>query len=334
LQRNQSSGSAKTAGEDFKNIQVLKNVPVTQFGMTMTYMESSLGVGCGFCHAAEFDKETPIKIKAREMLVMMNDLNARSFRELKSAITCYTCHQGKPRPVAIPEFREESKQPSASAAALPSADEIMDRYVRALGGASRIESLRTRLIEGSQINDTGFAVKYRAYQEFPDKELLEIDYPRVTVFVGYNGVLGWARTSAGRDPMDEELLRLVKFDAEFYPGIKLKKEYTNLKVTGEAPVRDRLAYVIAGTSPDGSLHRLFFDTQTGLLIRREREFETALGLLVNRTELEDYKEVDGVKIPHTVRWLYPGSTLIHKVTRIQHGVPIGADRFSAPAGAN
>src|SRR5215213_2238555 len=132
-----SSSQAQTAEQRFKNIQIFKSLPATQLDPTMAFISGSLGVRCSYCHVPnQFDKDDkPIKLAARRMIRMVMDLNKGSFNG-QSAVSCYTCHRGKPTPVSVPAVGQNLWSPSAAtttAEPLPSVKQILDRYVQALG---------------------------------------------------------------------------------------------------------------------------------------------------------------------------------------------------------
>ncbi len=92
------------AEQVFKNIQVLKGIPVNEFMDTMGFFAASLGLNCVFCHTAEsledwshFADDVPRKRAARGMIAMVNNLNKNNFGGRRE-VTCYTCHHGNERP--------------------------------------------------------------------------------------------------------------------------------------------------------------------------------------------------------------------------------------------
>ena len=157
----QSAPAPKKAEEQFKNIQVLKGIPADQLFPTMQFISASLGVECDFCHvqgAFEKDDKKP-KLFARHMIEMMNAINKDNF-EGHREVTCNTCHRGKPNPVGIPAVAtEDSKEPmgpphggpeaaehAAKADAGPTADQLLDGYIKASGGAAAIEKINSRVM--------------------------------------------------------------------------------------------------------------------------------------------------------------------------------------------
>jgi photosynthetic reaction center cytochrome c subunit len=146
---------ARTTEQVFKNIQVLKGIPYDQLVPAMQFITSSLGVECDFCHVQNaFDKdEKKPKQTARKMMEMMFAINKVNF-DGRREVTCYSCHRGSPHPVGIPvissEKREEPMEEHEPVPAnLPTADQLVDRYVQALGGALKIEKITSRLEKGT-----------------------------------------------------------------------------------------------------------------------------------------------------------------------------------------
>jgi hypothetical protein len=93
----------KPAGEAFKNVQILKEVPTGQFLQTMRTFNASLGVECGFCHV-DGDRSADTKgekLMARKMLTMTHEINEKNFNG-KMEVRCYTCHKGASHPVSEP----------------------------------------------------------------------------------------------------------------------------------------------------------------------------------------------------------------------------------------
>src|SRR5215475_12507960 len=156
--RAQSTLAPKKAEEQFKNIQVLKGVPADQIFPTMQFITASLGVECEFCHVQNaFDKDDKKpKQTARKMMEMMFAINKDSF-EGHREVTCYSCHRGSAHPVAIPIISDEEPKPEAAhpvadgAAAkpvYPAPDQLLDKYLAAVGGASAVQKISSRVEKG------------------------------------------------------------------------------------------------------------------------------------------------------------------------------------------
>src|SRR5262249_13985621 len=92
------SAPEKSAGEALKNVQVLKDVPASEWNNVMYFIAGSLGVGCEHCHVLPYDADTKeTKQTARRMMRMVRDINTANF-DGKPVVTCNTCHRGSARP--------------------------------------------------------------------------------------------------------------------------------------------------------------------------------------------------------------------------------------------
>src|SRR5262249_30670954 len=207
----------QTTEQRFKNIQILKGIPATQLDPTMAFISGSLAVKCNYCHVTTgFDKDDkPTKLAARRMIQMVRDLNKGSFNG-EGAVSCYTCHRGKPTPVSIPVVGQNlwtPSSPSPTPEPLPSVKQILDRYAEALGGAQALEKITTRIAKGSRIGADLVLVPEEVYQKAPDKLLTVTSYPNVVFSNGFNGTVSWAYSSRdGATPLPEQLMAQLKRD--------------------------------------------------------------------------------------------------------------------------
>src|SRR5258708_33227350 len=132
----------------FINIQALKGISAADFMGTMGIMTAALGFDCSECHnAAGTDKadwaaDTPRKIIARRMVTMVTAINQNNFGG-RQMVTCWSAHRGRDKPVVTPALDLVYGMPTldpddlvpASVPGLRKPDEIVDRYLQALGGA-------------------------------------------------------------------------------------------------------------------------------------------------------------------------------------------------------
>lgn len=329
----QQQAATQTAEQRFKNIQVFKGIPATQLDPTMAFISGALGVRCNYCHVpGQFERdEKPTKLAARRMIKMVFDLNKSSFNG-EGAVSCYTCHRGKPRPVSVPVVGQNlwaPSSPSPSPELLPSVKKILDRYVQALGGEEALQKITTRIAKGSRIGADGVLVPEEIYQKAPDKLLTITSYPAVVFSNGFNGTVVWGHSSReGATPLPDEILVQLKREAVFHKELKMQELYSELTVLGRASVRDSEAYVIEATPVHGAVEKLFFDVRTGLLVSRYVESNTALGKLPLQTDYQDYREVDGIKQPFLIYWSMPGRIWGRKIEEIKQNVDLDDAKFN------
>ena len=331
--RGQAPG--KTAGQVYKNIQIFKDLPATQLPGVMSFISSSLGVLCNYCHLSNgYDKDNqPAKNTARRMIRMVYDLNKGSFNG-RDAITCYTCHRGRVRPITVPVLGQpptQKQNPEGANAPAPTVDQLLDRYTQALGGKEAVIKIKTRIQKGSRVGADGGMTPEEVYQKAPDKVMVITTYPGVAYSVGYDGNISWAKDTEGGSDINDEMISLVKREALFHKNVDLKQMYSKMTVAGKMMVGDREYFVIEATSAiDDNLEKLFFDPQTGLLARRYFEFKTALGSVPYNIEYDDYRDVDGVKVPFSIKWSRPGLGWGRKITDVKQNIDIEDAKFEKP----
>jgi photosynthetic reaction center cytochrome c subunit len=328
----------KKAEEQFKNIQTLKGIPGDQVIPTMQFISASLGVECDFCHvqgAFEKDDKKP-KQTARKMMDMMFAINKDNF-EGHREVTCYSCHRGSTDPVATPLIAtEEAKaQPEAKKAegpdiSGPSANELFDKYVQALGGSASIDRITSRVAKGT-VDFAGKQLPVDVYSKGPDKRASFIHLPEgenVTAFDGHEGWMGTPgrpiREMHGSDVDDAAM------DADLHFATHLKQMFTEAQVRGIEKAGGHDAYVVVGRREGKPPVRLYFDTQSGLLVRLVRYAETALGRLPTQIDYVDYRDADGVKIPFRWTLARPSGRFTIQISEVKQNVAVDDTKFAKP----
>ncbi len=325
------------AEQVFKNIQVLKGMPASQLRPAMNLISSSLGVHCDQCHvqgAFEKDDKRP-KQTARKMIQMVLDVNKNAF-EGETQVSCFTCHRGKERPVAIPPIGEETAQapgPRSTNADLPTFDQIAEKYVQAAGGSGAFENLKTRIMKGTMSDTRGDSAEVEVDQAAPGKIVTVVKFPNGAVSQGYNGTVAWAKTPAGQADISGQELAQLKRSADLARPLKIREECLSPRVMAKTELDGVEAYVVTGRA-DGQRVQLYFDAGNGLLLRRRIMINTVLGAFPEQDDYSDYRKVDGVTLPFVVRHStpesFPGTTF--RFTEITHNVPVDESRFNPPAG--
>src|SRR5947208_11926430 len=176
----------KLAEEEYKNIQALKGIPAEQVIPSMQFIAASLGVECEYCHVPrQMDKDDKKpKVTARKMINMMMAINKENF-EGHREVTCYSCHRGSPDPVATPMIAAEEPRREAAEAAkagepkpvFPPADQLLDKYVGALGGAEPLQQVTSRAEKRILTAFGGQHFPVDVYSKAPDKRLSVMHLP-------------------------------------------------------------------------------------------------------------------------------------------------------------
>jgi tetratricopeptide (TPR) repeat protein len=323
-------GSSPAMAETvFKNIQVLKSIPSDQLIPAMRFITASLGVECAYCHVQDhFDKDDKkSKQTARDMMRMMLAIDKNSF-EGNREITCYSCHRGSLKPEGIPSVEGEAQPNMTTASAeklpvdMPSADQLIDNYVRALGGADAIAKITSREEQGTTILG-GKVVRVEVFDEDPDKQAVILHMPAGdsrTVFDGHAGC-----SSAPGRPVREmhgSDLDAARMDADLHFPVHIKQAFDELRVEYPEKIGGRDTYVISCVKVGQPPVRLYFDEQSGLLKRLVRFAESPLGMVPTQIDYDDYRAVDGVQIPYRRTVGRPGGSSTVQLQQIRQNVPI------------
>lgn len=333
----------KTAAEVFKNIQILKDVPASQIFPIMHLFNASLGVRCEYCHVQDERREMfwdrddkQHKKDARKMIQMTLDLNKASFNN-RLEVSCFTCHQGHAHPINTPLLPAPVvavAAPAANpAAALPQPDQILARYVEAVGGKEAIGKVKSRSFKGAYLRQQGGGPQVTLdILHTTDKVLITAMTPQGANSRAYNGATGWTSNPQETRELDREETLTVKDLMDAFDTLKLKEPFPRMRMGGKEKINGREAYVLRGALPDRRRLTLYFDVENGLLLRKEILAATPVGYDPVQIDFEDYREVDGVKVPFTIRTSYAEFAFsgTRKFTEIKHNVAVDAARFEMP----
>jgi zinc protease len=225
-------------------------------------------------------------------------------------------------------------KPPAATDAMPSVDQILDKYVQALGGKAAIEKQTSTVATGTfELPAMSMSGPLEVYSKAPNKNAVIINIGGFgLVQSGFNGTVAWSQDpQSGLRELTASELADTKRDSEFHRDIKLKQLFPKMTVTGKEKVAERDVYVIEAIPTGGKPEKMYFDTQTGLLIRRDADRDGPQGSAHVETYFEDYKDVGGVKAPFTIKIVRPEISFTLKITDIKVNVPIDEAKFNKPA---
>ena len=334
----------------FKNVQVLKGIPVDEFMDTMGMFSAALSLNCIDCHTAEsvgawdrFADETPLKQTARRMVQMVNAINKDNFKGVRS-VTCYTCHHGDLHPKVIPNLAAQYATPVEDPNEIevfrvpggPTSDQVFNKYIQALGGAQRLAALTSYTGKGTYI---GFEteqtkVPVEVFAKAPNQRASVVHMTVGDKVNVYDGRQAWVAGSDKPLPLMTLTggnLEGAKIDALTAFPSQIKQAFNQWQV-GATAIDDKEVQVLRGTNPRQPPVNFYFD-QAGLLVRVVRWADTAVGRIPTQIDYSDYRDVAGVKLPFkwTVTWTNGQSTT--ELSAIQPNVTIDAARFNRPAPA-
>ncbi len=372
-------GAAQTASrekpllaeEAFKNIQVLKGIPVDDFLETMGIMAAALQFDCSDCHVgAGTDKvdwaaDTPRKRMARTMVNMVATINRTNFGG-RQMVTCWTCHRNRDKPLVTPVMATIYGTPPfepddivVQAPGAPSAESILDKYIQVAGGAQRLAGLTSFVGKGSSVGFGGLGGggDVEIVAKAPDKRatiiLFKEETGRGDQIRTYDGRIGWVRTPLnvlGEFQLIGGDLDGARFDAQLSFPAQIKQILTNLKTgppdsitdlpapSSQASLQQDLTLgqthvvdVVQGTGPRGLLVTLYFDKQSALLLRELRYSNSPIGRVPTQIDFADYRDVAGIKLPFRITYAWLNGRDSIVLNEIKTNVAVDEAKFGKPA---
>ena len=309
----------------------------------MQFISASLGVGCDHCHVrGAFEKDDKqAKQTARKMMQMMIAVNQNNF-DGRREVTCYSCHHGLAHPLPAPMIPDEDAVIPALASGvetsptdLPSGDKLVEKYLQALGRTSDLNKLSSRVEKGKVMVLPGREFPAETAYKAPDKAVSTIHMQDGDMVTGYNQVGGWMITP-GRplhDMFDAEL-DAAKLDSAFYFPLHVKEFFTEFKTTETDKVSGHAVYVVNGKRENRPPVKLYFDIESGLLLRLLRYDETPVGRIPVQSDFSDYRDVNGIKVPYQRITARPSRRMTVKIEQIEQNAAINDSKFEKPAAAN
>jgi photosynthetic reaction center cytochrome c subunit len=348
--RGQSPAQRSPMAEDvFKNVQVLRGIPVNDFMGTMGIFSAALGMSCEDCHRsgdsswADYAAESPRKQMARRMIEMMAAINKTHFGG-RQAVTCFSCHRGGDRPTLTPNLATLYETPLSDtprdiieqAPAGPMADVVLDKYIEAVGGAGRAAGLIGYTATGTSVGygPDGDRRPLEIFASAPDRRATIVRTPSGNSTTTFDGRSGWIAAPHRPVPVLELAgadLDGLRLDAELAFAARIKQVLGRWRVGAPSTIDGRDVQVVQGTSAAGLTATLFFDDESGLLVRQVRFIESPVGRIPTQIDYADYREVSGIKLPFrwTVTWLDGRDTI--ELTDVRVNVAIDEARFGRPA---
>jgi len=346
--------SGKKAGEVFKNVSTstLKELTTDDFLWAMGVIADDLGLDCADCHPnagtdeVDWVIDTTRKRTARRMIEMVATINRTNFPGVNK-VTCWTCHHGRDVPASTIALDNLYDTPNSEKDDIvkaqtdgPTATQILDKYIAAVGGAERLASLNSVIITGASLGYMGLGGTgdFSIYAKAPNQKATIIkfkDHPdRGESTWAVNGSAGWMKTPRGLFTEVELVggeLDGARLEAQLaFPG-QIKQALTNWRVGPKQPIGDRDYLVVQGTGPRNLLATLYFDEQTGLLVRLIRYSPSPVGRMPTQIDFGDYRDVGGIKFPFEYKFLWLDGRFTAKISDVKTNVAIDAALFGRPS---
>lgn len=354
------SAADKPVEQTRKNIQVLKGLPDSQLMPEMNFISASLGVRCDFCHVTQGkdpktgltnwiwesdDKEE--KKTAREMMRMVLTVSKGDFGVSRGQVTCFTCHRGQTHPQSLPTLPltvsgHEPPPPGATPTPAPgpnaprpeqlTVQQVFDKYVAAVGKPDAVSKFQTQMLKGTVEQSQNRKSSFEATLKGPDKILLVVEGAQGGAMRrALSGSAGWMSGPRGQRALGPGELAEARRIADYFNAVKFAPAPT-MRVAGRRKVGERDAIVVIDRQSETVQRRYFFDAETGLLLRIVTLTDAILNQLPEQVDFEDYRDVDGVKLPFVIR-ISAIDTFFSRtqtITEVKHGAPVEDSVFEMP----
>jgi hypothetical protein len=306
----------------FKNIQVLKGIPLDEFMGTMGVFTTSLSLCCGNCHTGagtsnpKWEDDPVRKRTARAMVTMVNNINRTNFQG-RQVVTCWTCHRGQLSPattapldfaygetvVVPPDLL--GRDPNGGD---PTVDKIFADYIQALGGQANLDKIKSYTANGKSLlfGEVGEGNPAVIYAKDDLHVTTIVHQQEGDVVRAFDGMTGWWQIPLTVTPqyqLNATLADGAKFDAAMAFPWKVKSFFTNWRRSYPISIDGTDVYVIQGNLParlgeaTGMIGTLYFDQKTHLLKRYIRYANTIVGRIPTQVDVSDYRPVNGVMMP-------------------------------------
>ncbi|HUB82137.1 MAG TPA: c-type cytochrome [Bryobacteraceae bacterium] len=332
----------KTAEQVYKNIQQLKGTPADQLIASMQFISVSLGVECDACHVADRaadDKNN--KKTAREMMAMTAAINKDSFRG-RQQVTCYSCHRGSLHPASVPPVQDSDSPAahspatpaaSANAAPPPTVDDIINKYLAAAGGADAMKTVTSRTMKGTLMamgNETAIDL----YTKAPNKRVsIAHMSPTSDSYTAFDGTVGWLATTGrpAREMSPAEAFA-ASLDADFNLVADLKQIFPQIRRGRPTEIGGAPCETLSASKPGEPPVNLYFDQQSGLLVRMVRYSQTPMGRMPTQIDYADYREMGGVKTPWRWTLARANGRFTIQLKEVKVNLPVEDSKFTKPEG--
>jgi beta-lactamase regulating signal transducer with metallopeptidase domain len=213
----------------------------------------------------------------------------------------------------------------------PTVDQILERHVRALGGQGAIERINSRVIKGSiEWNGQPGTIEHRFKAPDLYTSVTRLDEKGFFFSEGFNGKSGWLVGRERSRVWSDDEVATARRQRGLYRDLKLRSIYPKMVFAGVERIGEREAYTIVGIPAQAHPEKLYFDKRTGLLIRSSFQVESPEGKRVFQYDYEDYRDVDGVKVPFVIRRTSPIRYVI-RLEEVEHNVSLNESDFDAPS---
>ncbi|MDX2115363.1 MAG: hypothetical protein SFZ24_07045 [Planctomycetota bacterium] len=216
---------------------------------------------------------------------------------------------------------------------LPSAKEVMDKFIQATGGRAAYEKHTSRVITSTiEIPAQNLKGTSTLTQVAPNKMEMKAEFPGMgSQTIVSDGENVWESNSMMGERLydgDERMAQLRQ--ATFNSELQWEKLYKDVKVVGSEDVNGKPAWKVEFTTGEGQTSTQFYDKETGLLTKMTSTLKTQMGEVPMESSIEGWQEFDGLKMPTKTVQSVMGMQMIMTISDVKHGAEVPADKFAMP----
>jgi hypothetical protein len=326
------------ASDDKPNKKTAREMMTMTMGINQNSFGGQQRVTCATCHQGhnQPNPATPVLDEARLQERADREARQAQQRQQQSAQTGASAQAGQAQSGSAAgngQLGAGRPNPQALQAA---ADEVIAKYVQAIGGEAAIQKLTSSEEKGTISAGEGQTGQFEIQRKAPNKVLFVRTTNGQTASVVCNGTEAFVKFGQQTQPIHGLELEALKLDANFYRNLNLKQQYTRMQSPPfTQKIEGKEVKVVQGILPNNEgRENLYFDAQSGLLVRRVTLLRTPLGPIQQQVDFSDYRDVDGVKIPFLVRAARPDAIQTRKLTEAKFNVPVDDSAFATPAAAS
>lgn len=322
------------ASDDKPNKKTAREMMTMTMGINQNNFAGQQRVTCATCHQGH-NNPNPVApvLDAARWQERVDAREARA-RTQQTAAQNNQAAPGQPQQAA-PGQQAGGGRPSPQSMQA-AAEAILAKYVDAIGGEAAIQKLTSLQEKGTITNPHGDSSQFELQEKAPNKVLfVRTPADGQGMRLVYDGEQAAATMGGRTNPIHGFDLEALKLDANFSRNFNLKQQYTRIQSPPFAQKIDgRDVKMVRGILPNGEgQETLYFDDQSGLLVRRVTALRTALGSIPQQYDYSDYREVNGVKIPFVTKMSTPDNIQTRTITEAKFNVPVEDKTFATPAAA-
>jgi hypothetical protein len=325
-------GEMKFDLDDKPNKQAARRMIAMMQGLNSEYFNNRPDVTCATCHQG---RRSPMSLTPLAQPLTADQLAMQAAMPAPGAAPSGARAAG---PGGTPGAPPAGPGGAPAAGAAPGAggrppapketvDDVLQKYVDAIGGTSAVGKLASAVMRGTATNRAGQASPVVVSEKVGDKYRSVIEGKPGTTRV-VNGTAAWTQT--GERTRDLNGVQALALRA--YPSLglasQLKTKYQRLAVGRYERLEGRDVIGLNGAPTPDTAETLYFDRTSGLLVRRLARLQTTMGRLQVQIDYADYRAVDGVKLPFEVRITDWDSVTTERFSEIQLNAAVDDKAFS------